>query len=232
MLKAVIFDIDNTLYDYDAAHVPAFAALTAYAQRELGIPAEAFPALHKWAERTLAGRCGPNCAALHNRLLRYQALLEARGLPLRHAPAMSRLYWETLLDAMVVSEGAAEAMDALRQRGLLIGIGTNMTADCQFEKLIRLDLIDRVDFIVTSEEVTAEKPDRKIFDCCAAKAGCAPSECAFVGDNREADVLGAIAAGMKGVWLRRPDQPDQAVPGGVRIHSLKELPDAITSLEQ
>lgn len=232
MLKAVIFDIDNTLYDYDAAHAPAFQALTEYARDCLSIPAEDFPALHRQAERTLAERCGPNCAALHNRLLRYQALLEARGLPLRHAPVMSRLYWETLLDAMAISEGAAEAMDALRQRGLRIGICTNMTADCQFEKLIRLELIDRVDFIVTSEEVTAEKPDKKIFDCCAAKAGCASSECAFVGDNREADALGAIAAGMKGVWLRRADQPDREVPGGLRIHSLKELPDAIASLER
>ena len=217
MLKAVIFDIDNTLYDYDAAHAPAFQALTEYARDRLSIRAEDFPALHRQAERTLAERCGPNCAALHNRLLRYQALLEARGLPLRHAPVMSRLYWETLLDAMAISEG---------------GICTSMTADCQCEKLIRLELIDRVDFIVTSEEVTAEKPDKKIFDCCAAKAGCASSECAFVGDNREADALGAIAAGMKGVWLRRADQPDREVPGGLRIHSLKELPDAIASLER
>ena len=230
MLKAVIFDIDNTLYNYDAAHAPAFAAVTEYARRELGIPAEAFPGLHAQAQRTLIERCGVNCAASHNRLIRYQVLLEARKLPLRHAPVMDALYWSTLMDAMVANPGAVEAMAALHGRGLAIGIGTNMTADWQVEKLRRLGAIDHVDFIVTSEEVTAEKPDRKLFDICAAKAGCAPGECAFVGDNLEADVLGAIAAGMRGVWLRRPNQPDRDIPGGASLTSLEGLPELIETL--
>ena len=63
-----------------------------------------------------------------------------------------------------------------------------------------------------------------------AKAGCAPGECAFVGDNLEADVLGAIAAGMRGVWLRRPDQPDRDIPGGASLTSLEGLPEMIETL--
>lgn len=230
MLKAVIFDLDNTLYDYDAAHAPAFRALTDYAQRELGIPPEAFPSVHRQAERTMAERCGPNCAALHNRLLRYQALLEAKGLPIRHAPEMSRIYWSTLLDAMRPNPGAPETLKALRAAGYVLGVGTNMTADNQFEKLIRLGMIDLVDFLVTSEEITAEKPDRKLFDLCAEKAGCESAECAFVGDNLRADALGAIDAGMKGVWLRLPGKPEQPVPGGASISSLRELPELLKTL--
>lgn len=230
MLKAVIFDLDNTLYDYDAAHAPAFAAVAAYVRREFGISGEEFAALHAGAQRTLNARCGVNCAASHNRLIRYQILLEGKKLPIKHAPVMNALYWSTLMDAMTPNPGAKEALAALKDRGLVIGIGTNMTADCQFEKLIRLGMMPYVDFIVTSEEVTAEKPDRKLFDCCAEKAGCAAGECAFVGDNLKADVFGAIAAGMRGIWLRRPDQADAAIPGGASLLSLQALPALLENL--
>ena len=230
MLKTVIFDLDNTLYDYDAAHAPAFAAVTAYVRREFGIPAVRFAELHAEAQRTLVERCGANCAASHNRLIRYQILLEGQRLPIGHAPTMNALYWSTLMDAMRANPGALEALKALKARGLVVGIGTNMTADCQFEKLRRLGMMPFVDFIVTSEEVTAEKPDRKLFDCCVEKAGCAAAECAFVGDNLKADALGAIAAGMRGIWLRRPTQADAAVPGGASLTSLEALPRLIENL--
>ena len=230
MLKAVIFDIDNTLYNYDAAHAPAFAAVTEYARRELGIPAEAFPGLHAQAQRTLIERCGVNCAASHNRLIRYQVLLEARKLPLRHAPVMDALYWSTLMDAMVANPGAVEAMAALHGRGLAIGIGTNMTADWQFEKLRRLRAIDHVDFIVTSEEVTAEKPDRRFFDACAEKAGCAPGACAFVGDSLAGDVRGALDAGMRAVWFCHKQDPSKAIPGAMLARELMELPGLLAGL--
>ncbi len=227
MLKAVIFDLDNTLYDYDAAHAPAFAAVSEYALNQFGIPAGRFEALHARAQQALIERCGVNCAASHNRLIRYQVLLEEQRLPLWHAPVMAHVYWSTLMDAMRANPGATAALKALRDRGLAIGIGTNMTADWQYEKLRRLGMLEYVDFIVTSEEVTAEKPDRKLFDCCAQKAGCAAGECAFVGDNLQADVLGAIAAGMRGIWLRRPDQPDREIPGGASLLSLEAMPELI-----
>ena len=42
MIKAVIFDIDNTLYSYDKAHEQAFPKLAGYAEAELGIPEAEF----------------------------------------------------------------------------------------------------------------------------------------------------------------------------------------------
>ena len=95
-LKAVVFDLDNTLYDYDAAHAPAFEALTRFACREFGLTPEEFADRHRAAMRELARRCGANCAAVHNRLIRYQVLLEALGRPIGYAPGMSRLYWSRM----------------------------------------------------------------------------------------------------------------------------------------
>jgi len=112
---------------------------------------------------------------------------------------------------------------------LTVGIGSNMTADWQYAKLKRLSLMAYVDFIVTSEEAGVEKPAAGFFQLCAEKAGHAPGECAFVGDNLNGDALGALDAGMVAFWLcRSPESAD--VPDGItRIQSLSELPALVES---
>ena len=230
MPKAVVFDIDNTLYSYDEAHAAAYSALRDYAQRELFLTPGRFDALHREAAKRLEAHSGGHCAAIHNRLIRYQLMLEIVGLPISHAPAMARLYWTTLMDNMKRFPGVREAFEALKAMGCTLGIGTNMTADYQFMKLERLELIDLINFMVTSEEASAEKPDRRLFDLCAEKAGCSNRDCAFVGDSPEGDVRGAMNAGMTAVWFH--PVPDDARPpeGALRLRSFQELPELIQSI--
>lgn len=223
MLRAVIFDIDGTLYDYDAAHARAFAALTAYACDAFGLAPERFEALHHEADLLLKQRVGGPCAAVHNRLIRYQLMLERIGQPIRFAPVLDRLYWDTLLLWMKPSPGLHHAFNSIQSRGLTLGIGTNMTADRQYAKLERLGVLHQVDFMVTSEEAGAEKPDRRLFDLCAEKAKCPPAECAFVGDSLKGDALGAKAAGMRPIWLHR-GAAEWDFP---TLPSLEALPDLL-----
>ena len=223
MIRTAIFDIDNTLYDYDAAHAAAFAALTGYAQRELGVAPEDFPALHHAANEVLKAHAGSNCAATHNRLIRYQLLLEQLGKPLTHAPVMERLYWNTLVDAAVPSPGVEDCLRALKAAGVRLGIGTDMTADWQYVKLERLGLLPWFDFIVTSEEASDEKPGEHFFALCLEKAGCPAAACAFVGDNLKKDMAGALRAGMRPVWFC-PGSEGEAPDGVLRLDRMDRLP--------
>lgn len=220
-MGATIFDLDDTLYDYDAAHAAAFRAAADYARQALGLSEEEFTALHRQADRTLREHTGGPCAADHDRLIRYQLMLEQIGKPLAHAARMAERYWSVFLDAMEPVPGVRESLTALKAAGYTIGIGTNMTADYQFAKLERLELLELVDFLVTSEEAGAEKPDGRLFACCVAKAGCAPEECVFIGDDLEKDVLGARRAGLSPVWLSAQGED---IPGICRIQSLSQLP--------
>lgn len=229
MIRAVVFDLDGTLYDYDAAHAPAFRALTAYAGEHLSLAPERFEALYGEADRALRARCGGG-SAVHNRLLRCQVLLERIEKPIAHAPRMAEAYWSTLLNAMRPMPGAREALSALKAAGLTVGVGTNMTARLQYVKLERLGLTPLVDFIVTSEEVGAEKPDARLFECCAMKAGCAAEACLYVGDNPLSDALAALRAGMRAAWLCRADAPGDAAPGAAVIRALSELPDLVDKI--
>lgn len=222
-MKAVIFDLDNTLYSYDRAHAAAWAALCRLAREDLGLEEERFRALHDEASRVLTRRCGGG-PAIHNRLIRFQILLELAGLPIGGAPALADCYWRTLLAHLEPEPGAAETLQILRAMGLRIGVGTNMTADRQFEKLRRLGLQPYVEFLVTSEEINAEKPDPRLFGLCAEKAGVPPRDCAFVGDSLQKDALAARAAGMRGIWYHPAPLPATAPEDVPVLRSLQELP--------
>ena len=225
MIRSAIFDIDETLYSLAPAHASAMAATEAHAASLLGVPAETFRAAYRRAFDWQIGNHGDN-AGFHSRAIRCQRALEELGLPLRFAMPLSEFYWAALLERIAAAgpaDGAAELLDALRARGVRVGVGSDMTADWQFRKLERLGLLDRIDFAVTSEEAGVEKPAPGFFALCLEKAGCAPDECAFVGDNLRKDALGALAAGMRGVWLqpdaaKRAERPD--VPS---VASLREL---------
>lgn len=229
MIKALIFDLDNTLYDYDAAHEAAFLALAEDAGKTLGLSLERFTTLYQKAYRIQQSRAGSGSAAIHNRLIRCQIMLEQIGQPVFSAPRMAERYWSVFLSHVRPAPGADACIPLLKAAGYTIGIGTNMTADYQFAKLERLGLAEYVDFMVTSEEAGAEKPDARLFNLCVEKAGCSAAECVFVGDNMEHDVYGAKQAGLCPVWLCADPRKEETPPGAVRIRSLGELPDLLQS---
>lgn len=221
MIKAVIFDIDNTLYSYDASHPAGMEQVLSYGERELGLQAAQLQALIKKYQKELTLELGTSNAAIHNRALRYQRICEELHLPLSHAARMNRLYWDGLIGASTPEPGAVEAIRSLHEKGYIIGVGTDMTLDFQLEKLEHLGLMACIDFVVSSEEAGAEKPDPKLFELCVRKAGTSPDECLFVGDSLKKDVLGARAAGLKALWYK--GDPAQNVPVLAAFDRLEEL---------
>ena len=232
MIKAVIFDLDNTLYNFDAANEFGIRALAAYTEPVFGWDYPKMKDLYEESREKLTERMG-DVGSAHNRLLRFQNLLEEKKLPLHpHALEMAKAYWRGVLDNMALSPGAREIMEELRRMGIRIGLGTDMTAYMQYEKLIRLGLMEYMDFIVSSEEAGTDKPGNAFFMLCARKAGCLPGECLFIGDNIVRDYGGAAAAGMQARWFIPPwkqknhlrhsetafaDKPSLAQPGMTQI---------------
>ena len=232
MIKAVIFDLDNTLYNFDAANEFGIWALAAYTEPVFGWDYPKMKDLYEESREKLTERMG-DVGSAHNRLLRFQNLLEEKKLPLHpHALEMAKAYWRGVLDNMALSPGAREIMEELRRMGVRIGLGTDMTAYMQYEKLIRLGLMEYMDFIVSSEEAGTDKPGNAFFMLCARKAGCLPGECLFIGDNIVRDYGGAAAAGMQARWFIPPwkqkkhlrhsetpfaDKPSLAQPGMTQI---------------
>lgn len=227
MIHTVFFDIDNTLYSYDQANKVAFALLCDYAEAHLGMSKETFRHIHDEMKDEQFQQMGTQ-AVCHNRLVRYQNILEQRHLPLYpHVMHMSNVYNETLINAAVPTEGAEELLKELKKRGIRIGIGTDMTAEIQFQKLDKLGFLPYVDFLVSSEEAMAEKPSPEFFKACLSKAECKAEECVFIGDSKKKDCIGANQAGMHGIWFRPASKAD-----GSDVPAVEKMSQVISLIER
>lgn len=225
MIKAVIFDIDNTLYSYDQADIYGMQALQTYCKKYFCIEEKEMKAVYDKAMSIEAERIGTDTAAIHSRMLRFQCMTELFGQPLfPHSRNMYHAYWDTLINHMVPAPGIRELMENLKKQGICIGIGTDMTAYIQFRKLEVLGLAPFIDRIITSEEAGVEKPHPKFFSLCVEKCGCKAEECLFIGDNIYKDVLGAIHNGLHGIWFTQGEIPAEEKPFPVIISYKDGLP--------
>ncbi len=201
MIKAAVFDIDNTMYSFDKANLEASRKLAQYCESAFSLSREEFQDLHVQAKKNLEARLGLGSAAIHNRLIRFQHMLEMLHCKeFNRAVEMYHIYWDTVLDAMEPEPGLLAFLRVLHGKGIRIGVGSDMTSYIQYRKLKRMEVLQYIDGIVTSEEAGAEKPDPRFFRLCAEKLCCAPEECVFIGDHVEKDVEGSSACGMHGVW--------------------------------
>jgi putative hydrolase of the HAD superfamily len=103
---------------------------------------------------------------------------------------------------------------------------TNGAVDPQRRKLEESGLLGLVDAALISEEVGWNKPDRRAFAAALAAVGGSPESSTMVGDHLEADICGALQAGLpRAVWLAprwRAPHPDP------RVHTVRRL-DQVTA---
>lgn len=213
MIKAVIFDIDNTLYDFDHANLCAMETVREYCRRSFGLEETQFQEYYQKAWNMAMERVGSDTAAIHNRLIRFQCMMELLDQPVfPHAKALSCGYWDAVLDHTKPFPGIVELFQNLKAKQIRIGVGTDMTAYIQYRKLEALGLSSHVDMVVTSEEAGVEKPHPKFFGLCVEKAGCLAEECVFIGDSMKKDVNGALAAGLQGILYTMGKEPEPGLP--------------------
>ena len=68
------------------------------------------------------------------------------------------------------------------------------------DKLRYCELLELIDSITISEEAGYAKPDIRIFQTALDRLECKPEEAVVIGDSWENDILGARAAGIRGIW--------------------------------
>jgi HAD superfamily hydrolase (TIGR01549 family) len=128
------------------------------------------------------------------------------------------------LEAHCLYDDAREVVGQLTGR-LPLALITNGAADTQREKLKALAIESYFDSVVVSGEHGVAKPDAAIFRHALDALGVAPDEALHVGDSLEADVAGALNAGLTAVWLNRHgEERDASHPAPHHeITSLTEL---------
>ena len=181
----VVFDLDDTLYEYDPCDAAGKASLFRFATEELGVMSPAFEQAYEQARLNVKKRLGPT-ASSHSRLLYCHEALELIGL--RSEPhvalIMEQEYWRNYLLAMELRPGVTDLLQALRFNDVVTAIVTDLTAQIQFRKLYHLDIAKLIDHVVCSEETALEKASLQPFELLASRVAPAALERVwFVGDQ-------------------------------------------------
>ncbi len=229
MTKAVFFDWFHTL----ALFEPPRENLHSQAYREFGIeiPPEKLTrglllADKGWFEEDVKSRIETRSREEQAELaLRYQhtVLSEAgvsasREVLFKIVPKMRQLYQGI---TFVLFDDVLSTLKTLKERRLILGMITNATKDMS-SAYRELGLEPYLDFVVSSEEVGANKPAPPIFLAALEKAGVKASEAVHVGDQYELDVVGARGVGINPVLIDRYDVTP-GVKDCPRIRTLPEL---------
>ncbi len=135
---------------------------------------------------------------------------------------LSDLYVQRSPDKRKLIEGATEVLEALRP-AYRLHIITNGFEEVQFRKLRNTGLLPYFDKIITSERAGALKPSPEIFEFALERASAGCAESIYIGDNLEADMLGARNAGMDQVYFN-----PEARPHGEKVtYEIRSLSDLI-----
>ncbi len=218
----VLFDLDGTLFDYDAAEAGAVLATL----RDAGLPAtpEVVAAYREVNDRHWRALERGETTAARLRLERWQEVLEAHGGDHVDVPTLAQGYLGHLAAGSQLVDGAEEVVAEV-SRTHRVAFVTNGLADVQRPRLEASPLAEAADVVVISDEVGAAKPGPAIFDVTFARMGHPPrASVVMVGDSLTSDVAGGAAYGLDTVWLAPPDAPDPDHPRPThRIAHLREL---------
>lgn len=206
MIKAVVFDLDDTLYEYKELDREARERVRDYTCKELGISGQKYDEAYLYGRSETKRQLG-DVAASHNRMLYCQKTLEYLDVnPVPLSLRMYEIYWGTFLEKMRLFDGVREFMDCMHEHGITMMICTDLTAHIQHRKIEALGIAGDIKYLVTSEEAGKEKPAPEMFELCRKKLDVKAEEVCCIGDSLVKDVEGAETAGMRAVRFY-PERP-------------------------
>ena len=211
--KAVLFDVDDTLYDQT---VPFKEAYAQYFGDKPPVPAEViYPVTRKYSDQVYSQAMSGQITMEELYIYRVQKAFEEYNITItvEEALAFQKVYAdrqrhihmsETMEKILAYCAGKAK-----------LGIITNGPSAHQWNKVKSLQAERWIlhENIFVSGDVGAEKPERKIFDHAKQMMKLEDAEIWFVGDSYELDVKGAVNAGWNAVWMNRRgrEKPDDNV---------------------
>lgn len=219
-LRAISFDLDDTLWPIRPVIERAETALHAYLDAHCPRTAQAFPPARLRALREQVAQAHPEFTHDFGRqrlISLEQALAESGEDPAHAQPAFEALYLER--NRVDFYADALPALEALGARLPLAAL-TNGNAD-----LDRIGIAGRFAVVVAARDFGLAKPHPAIFAHTVARLGLAPEAVLHVGDDPWLDVAGAARAGLRSCWLNREGQawPAELPPPDLEVADLTAL---------
>ncbi|MBN1925009.1 MAG: YjjG family noncanonical pyrimidine nucleotidase [Prolixibacteraceae bacterium] len=202
--RHLFFDLDNTLYDFDAN---AFLAMKeAFRQLQITPLLPSFEEYFKvyirindalWAQY--------RDQKLPKEILRgkrHADSLAEFGVSIPHSPIeIDDLYLHIMTTQTNLFPGTEEVLGELKKRGYKVHIITNGFKEVQHDKLINTGLNKFLTDVYISEEIKSPKPSREIFEYAIKSSNARKKESLMIGDSWESDIIGAKNFGIDQVFF-------------------------------
>lgn len=201
--RVLLFDLDDTILRFSAGQ-PNFWQLSLEqhvserGRRALMLAAIEAESREFWSvgERAFWGR--QNMYEARRRIAR--AALSPHGLDEERCYRVADEMTLAKESAVRPFGGAIETLRELKGRGHRLGLLTNGCSAFQRRKLSRFELEPLFELILVEGELGYGKPDRRVFAAALEHFGSDAADTWMIGDNLEADIAGAQALGIPGVW--------------------------------
>jgi HAD superfamily hydrolase (TIGR01509 family) len=232
MIRAVLFDVDGTLYHQ--------APLRAVMACELGVA---------WSRAPLAGGARHATWRVLRAFRHVREELRQLGRPdapldeIQYVRTAARIGADAAVVRAVVDDwiftrplrhiprfqraGIREVIEGLRASGIDAGVFSDYPTRTKVEACGLSHLIS-IQVCATDPEVNAFKPHPRGFLRACERWGRAPDEVVYVGDRADVDAAGAFAAGMHSVIVGRVRATDGA--GFLTVRTMRDLPAALDQL--
>jgi HAD superfamily hydrolase (TIGR01549 family) len=242
MIKAVFFDLSDTLCDYQTASAAAIEsaceyafghspALTATGLREAYLREGRHAA--EESKRWTATRPAPSGGVDQHEYRLWERALEKCGVVnpiLAHAVALH--YQLSRMRALKLFADTLPALQALQGRTRL-GLVAEGSPGIVNEELALLDIHGLFSINVIEGDLGYTKYNPQVFAHAVREAQCEPREAAHIGDSLETDVASAHGAGLITVWVSRSGDeppPDSVVKPDHTVADLSPVPDLLLGL--
>lgn len=221
MIKAVLFDLDDTLLDREAS-----ARYFVERQYERFHPALAHLPQTAYVERFMT----LDQHGLVPKDKVYRQLVSEFGITDISWPVLAEDYYGQFDRYCLNLPGLDSMLQTLVKQQRVLGIITNGPSPFQQQKIKAMGIADYFAVILVSAKEGVKKPNPEIFRRAVANLGVTAAETIFVGDNPQADIDGARKFGMQTVWKRVPFWGDCPAPDAI-CDDLTQLPAIVETLE-
>ena len=245
MIKAVFFDLDDTLWDFEQTMQNAYSSFSGFLiEKNLSKAAEILsdtklvrPRLEKIvAKQSTADSYGTPFVD-YNLVRRelHRTVLREVGISLpEHEETIIHEKWQYLRASSAhFFPGAIELLEWLKSHGLIIGAVTNGNADLDHIPHLPKNLFS---FQVSPGSAGLSKPHPRMYLHAAECAGISDmSEILFVGDNYENDVKGPKQVGMRTVfidWEKSSHENGSFEYADWVVHNVLQVEDIIRECNQ
>lgn len=202
MIKAVLFDIDNTLLDFDGFVRQCLRK--GFAEFSLGEYSDEVYAQFMKVGRQMWGEIEAGTLSYEELMHdRFNRIFAALGISF-DGPTFERYFCEDLFSNAIVMEGALELLEYLKGRYVLCA-ASNGPYEQQVNRLRIAGMLPFFTHLFISERVGCAKPAKEFFAHCLSALNLAPDEVLMVGDSYGSDILGAKACGIKTCYLGEGD---------------------------